>query len=100
MAARSASKVQQAIEGLRSENPSIESNQISWLKLDIADLRSISEAAAQLKSKEVKLDILGMSKTAWDLRAELTFLQVNNAAAPGTALDKLSSGWEPHIGTE
>ncbi|KAH6695210.1 daunorubicin C-13 ketoreductase [Plectosphaerella plurivora] len=83
MAARSASKVQQAITELRNENPGIKADQITWLKLDVADLKSISEAVAQLKTKESKLDIL-----------------VNNAAFPGTSSNRLSSGWEPHIGTD
>lgn len=64
MAARSEAKADKAIASLRSEHPEIRERQISWLKLDLSDVKSIVDAANELKSRETKLDILGTSSAS------------------------------------
>jgi len=55
MGARSENRAQEAIQKLRNQVPNA---QIEWLPLDLADLKSVEEAASIFKKKESRLHLL------------------------------------------
>ncbi|KAK1569854.1 daunorubicin C-13 ketoreductase [Colletotrichum navitas] len=65
---------------LTSEYPEIDQDQLRWLSLDLADLKTVDAAVTELKSKEKKVDIL-----------------INNAGAVSSTTDTLGPGWEYHM---
>ncbi|OCL12811.1 NAD(P)-binding protein [Glonium stellatum] len=58
MGARSEDKANEAIKKLRSANPSLDDNAITWLPLDLANPASVVAAAEKISSAESRLDIL------------------------------------------
>ena len=56
---RSKANAIKALESL-SNDPEIKPENITWLIMDLVDLRSIQSAADELRMKERKIDILGM----------------------------------------
>ncbi|VDB84628.1 unnamed protein product [Peniophora sp. CBMAI 1063] len=79
LAARSADKATQAIEELKADT----GKEATFLKLDLADLRSVRTAAEQFLSKEKNLHIL-----------------FNNAGVMGCPMDQLTAqGYDMQLGT-
>lgn len=60
--ARSKDKGDHTRTHLISVNPEIKSDQLNWLALDLADLKSVAAAIKELKTKEMKVDILSELK--------------------------------------
>ncbi|GKT64223.1 daunorubicin C-13 ketoreductase [Colletotrichum tofieldiae] len=56
--ARSKAKAEKTRAILVSEHPEIDEEQLNWLPLDLADLRTVEVAVKELESKETKVDIL------------------------------------------
>lgn len=59
LAARSEEKAKKAIKSLLADHSSLNSLQLVWLPLDLADLESVIRAIEELKRQETKIDILG-----------------------------------------
>lgn len=60
LAARSETRVREAIKRLEEENPSIRPGSLVWLSLDLSSQGQVVDAAHELRSKEERLDILGI----------------------------------------
>ncbi|KAK1462398.1 daunorubicin C-13 ketoreductase [Colletotrichum cuscutae] len=56
--ARSKAKADETRTVLTAENPAINTANLHWLPLDLADLKSVASAVEELKSKETRVDIL------------------------------------------
>lgn len=56
--ARSEAKAQKARDHLKASRPDIDLNNLVWLSLDLADLKTVTSAVEELKKKEDKVDIL------------------------------------------
>lgn len=80
LAARSKDKAEQAIRELRAANQ--KATDIVFLKLDLASLESVKDAASEFLSRETRLDIL-----------------VNNAGIMMTAEGLTKEGYEIQFGT-
>ncbi|KAE8376383.1 hypothetical protein BDV26DRAFT_294131 [Aspergillus bertholletiae] len=73
-------KARKTKELLRNMHPEVDSDNIDWLILDLCDLKSIDAAAAELKRRERKVDIL-----------------INNAAASTASTELVAGRWEVHM---
>ncbi|OHF01595.1 daunorubicin C-13 ketoreductase [Colletotrichum orchidophilum] len=79
--ARSKDKADETRTVLTTENPAIEADNLHWLPLDLADLKSVASAVEELKSKETQVDIL-----------------INNAGVASSTTETTGPGWEWHMG--
>ncbi|KAH6989907.1 daunorubicin C-13 ketoreductase [Ilyonectria destructans] len=79
---RSLSKAEKARKTLLETYPEANSNNVNVLLLDLTDLKSITDAADELRTKEAKIDIL-----------------INNASASTASTELVGAGWEEHITT-
>ncbi|KAH6889837.1 daunorubicin C-13 ketoreductase [Thelonectria olida] len=77
VAARSEDKAKKAIQSLVTAHLEIDQAQLSWLPLDLSDLKSVVRAADYLKGEETKLDLL-----------------INNAGMATGSVETLGDGWE------
>ena len=57
---RSEAKGKKTLEILQAQSPEIDQKNLEWLQLDVADVKSITATADELKRKETKLDLLSM----------------------------------------
>ncbi|KAH7403567.1 putative carbonyl reductase, partial [Cadophora sp. MPI-SDFR-AT-0126] len=78
--ARSEEKAEKARADLEVQSPGLDQENIKWLKLDVADLSSITAAADELKTKESKVHIL-----------------INNAGIGSASTESFGLGWEIHM---
>lgn len=58
--ARSETKAQHVRDVILAEDPKLPPDRLAWLKMDLMDVRSVLDAAAEVGSKEDKVDILSM----------------------------------------
>ncbi|OHX00073.1 daunorubicin c-13 ketoreductase [Colletotrichum incanum] len=79
--ARSKEKAEKARALLMSEYSKINKEQLNWLSLDLADLRTVDQAVKELESKAAKVDIL-----------------INNAGLCSASTQTVGPGWEYHMG--
>ncbi|KAK9234769.1 hypothetical protein V1525DRAFT_412067 [Lipomyces kononenkoae] len=76
---RSESKARKTQEALAGD-PEIDPKNVNWLVMDLFDLKSISVATDELKSRESKVDIL-----------------INNAAASTSSIELVAGRFEQHM---
>ncbi|PNP47824.1 hypothetical protein TGAMA5MH_00876 [Trichoderma gamsii] len=98
---RSENKAKRARDVLRAKYPEIDQEKIKWVLLDLSDLRSITDAADELKSNETKLDILSILQGATPLILQYApntiDSLVNNAAAATMSHSLVAGRWEWHM---
>ncbi|KAM5347653.1 hypothetical protein ACJ41O_007477 [Fusarium nematophilum] len=77
---RSPSSAQKARDKLHATHPDANIQNIEWLQLDLADLRSTTDAADGLKRRTARIDIL-----------------INNAGIGTSSTDLVAGRWEQHM---
>lgn len=93
--ARSEAKAKSTRDHILAFDAAVKQENLIWLALDLADLKSVVQAAHKLKSLETKLDILG---TYREWVADTIFLTnhfpVNNAGMATQEPQVNDAGWE------
>ncbi|KAF4906592.1 putative oxidoreductase [Colletotrichum fructicola] len=80
LAVRSEAKGVQTRRLILDKTPEIEPQNLQWVKMDLADMGSITAAVDWLKTQEERLDLL-----------------IHNAAAATWSTEPVGAGWEPHM---
>lgn len=66
--ARSEAKAQHVRDVILAEDPKLPLDRLAWLKMDLMDVRSVLDAAAEVRFKEDKVDILSRSARVYGLK--------------------------------
>lgn len=74
IAARSGDKAKKAMQSLLTTHLEISQDQLSWLPLDLSDLKSVAAAVDQMKRKETKIDILSQCTQPYTPRGPILCL--------------------------
>ncbi|KAF4828147.1 putative oxidoreductase [Colletotrichum tropicale] len=80
LAVRSEAKGVQTRRLILDKSPEVEPQNLQWVKMDLADMGSITAAVDWLKTQEQRLDLL-----------------IHNAAAATWSNEPVGAGWEPHM---